>query len=122
MPPIAGTIWIGSVYPEMEFDGDHVVTQTEWIRQQVADRGALDPQLEETIQNRFVDAQSRPWTSDEFPEAAAWLDANEESLQLVIDASGPTTILQPVDRRRRSAADQHAAPAAAVFANSLTGC
>lgn len=76
----------------------------------------------EEFRKRCETSSTRPWTSDEFPEVAAYLEANAAPLELVTEASrrgryysplvsrGPVdsmfTVLLPVEQQQREAARQ----------------
>jgi hypothetical protein len=65
-------------------DGEYLVNLDDYARRKFGDdaKAMIDQMLDESGVARNV-----PWTSDEFPELAALLDANERALDLVMQAS-----------------------------------
>jgi hypothetical protein len=45
------------------------------------------PTWESILHEQFVQASERPWSKEEFPKLAAWLEANQRPLRLVVEAS-----------------------------------
>ena len=71
--------------------GDYFVTMGQFA-QRLIDADKVSGQNSDTsIVDAFLDAHStpakRPWSKKEFPQVAAWLNANEKPLSLLIEAS-----------------------------------
>jgi hypothetical protein len=62
-------------------NGNHFILLKDFVQQQPGAAGldAIDEQLGK--------AQERPWTKNDFPVLAAWLEANQTSLEMIIAAS-----------------------------------
>jgi hypothetical protein len=52
--------------------------------------------LADQIDRQFEIARRRPWSKEEFPVLAQWLEANEEPLRLVVDASHKPRFYAPI--------------------------
>src|SRR5262249_17217590 len=49
----------------------------------------------EVIENQHDDSEDRRWSAEEWPLVAAWLDANEKALELVLEASSRPKCFEP---------------------------
>jgi hypothetical protein len=80
--------------------GDYFVTLEQFAKQ-LADAGkAAGQKADESIGKAFLDAPAKaaqgPWSKKDFPQVAAWLDANEKPLALLIEASKRPRRFDPV--------------------------
>ena len=81
--------------PEPPEQGDYFITSDKhektilarWAARQSPDEaiGEQDPEM--LLNEQFSTARRRPWSRDEFPEWAEWIDANEKPLTLLIEAT-----------------------------------
>jgi hypothetical protein len=68
-------------------DGKYLVSQEEMLRRRGKKQiGESSPELD-AIENQFGIALERPWSREEFPVVAEWIDANETPLALAVEAS-----------------------------------
>jgi hypothetical protein len=68
--------------------GDYYITSTEWTDRYRSRKGCPVGQCSTDDDDPFsglFGAAYRPWSKQEFPEAAAWLAANEKPLALIIE-------------------------------------
>ena len=71
-------------------EGDYFIPLEEWKKEHPPTQGASsesDPAKSDEDKKEFDPGRPRPWTRDEFPQLAEWLDANEKPLALVIEAT-----------------------------------
>lgn len=57
---------------------------------------------ESILDRQFEQAEERPWSPEEFPQLAAWLEANEGPLQLVVEGSTRARFYSPLVPPRES--------------------
>ena len=85
--------WMG-VDPLPE-QGNYVITQTEWIRQQTSHL-PNSGELRDAMDNEFQQAQRRPWTADEFPVVNEWLQRNAGAIELIEQSSHKPVYYSPL--------------------------
>lgn len=70
--------------PQHPREGDYLVRDDEWIRSL---NPTVDYDLKYALEQKFAAALDRPWSREEFPEVAGWLDVNQEPLKRIAEAS-----------------------------------
>ena len=77
--------------PPLPDEGDYFVTSDEWIERQKARENPDQEQTEWDYIDPLWEQQSeitkRPWSKEEFPVWAEWLEVNEKPLALLMEAS-----------------------------------
>ncbi len=84
---------LGIPIPPLE--GDYLVEFREYLESQVVSRQVNADRFEELIEQQRS-AQERPWTPNEFPEVAAWLDASQKPLEAILDAARRPRYFSPL--------------------------
>jgi hypothetical protein len=74
--------------PPLPEQGDYFVTSNQWVAAHKSKPDSDVPTEEESrvLYEQMDTAMKRPWTRDEFPLWAQWLDANEKRMPLLIEA------------------------------------
>lgn len=79
--------------PVPPLPGKYVIDQTEWMRR---NGPPIDPDPEKALPRQFEEAGGRPWSGAEFPKVAAWLEANETPLELIVAATTRARFYSPL--------------------------
>lgn len=82
--------------PELPPDGDYVIDQNAWIHRNDEPNAPVDADHNQLLEDQFHAAMSRPWTSDEYPEVADWLEANDAPLELIVAATTRPRFYSPL--------------------------
>ena len=72
-------------------DQQHEPGEDEW-----GDPAGVNRTWESILSEQFEQAAQRPWSAEEFPRLAAWLEANQGPLQLVVDGSTRQRFYSPL--------------------------
>ncbi len=81
--------------PVPPLEADYLVEFREFLESQGLTWQANTERIEE-LKEQQRSAQERPWTPDEFPEVAAWLDVNQKPLKAILDASRRPRYFSPL--------------------------
>lgn len=86
--------------PPLPEKGDYCVSLNEFLRllqEQPRQWDKLAGDLDEdAISDQQDEAMKRPWSKKEFPVPAAWLEANEKPLALIVEATGRPRCYMPL--------------------------
>jgi hypothetical protein len=86
--------------PSLPDQGDYFVTSTQWVTlHKSKDKpDSVAPKEDETntLYEQMSTLAKRPWTRNEFPFWAEWLDANEKRMPLLIEACRRTRRYEPL--------------------------
>ena len=83
--------------------GDYFAMPEQFAKRLNAEKPAVQKAGEsigDAFLNAYAIAAKRPWSRKEFPQVAAWLDANEKPLSLLIEASKRPRRFDPLVGRR----------------------
>ena len=75
--------------------GDYYVTPGDWLIGR-ADPADPDAPTEDELEQQLADAASDPWSPEDYPALAEWLDANAGPLDLLVAASKRSRYYVPV--------------------------
>ena len=81
--------------PELPVDGDYKIGWLAWMRRDLSPNTTFDAERERTLEEQFSASMERPWSADEFPEVAGWLEANDGPLKLIAEATGRPRLYSP---------------------------
>jgi hypothetical protein len=81
--------------------GNYVVDSDEYIESLVQKRVAAGPSTDaekyrEKLDEDYRQLMERPWSKDEFPEMAGWLQRNEEPLRRIVEGTGRPRYYAPL--------------------------
>ena len=76
--------------------GDYIINSVPFFRRKHDPRAENAGELRSAWDDRLMQAQTRPWSPDEFPDIAEWLDANTAPLELVIQATTRPRFFSPL--------------------------
>lgn len=74
-------------------EGEYFITEEQFRKSLL--REGIEFSKDELF-NRFFTAHGSPWTTDEFPEVAKWLSANEKPLEKILEASRKPRFYSPI--------------------------
>ena len=77
--------------PPLPEKGDYLIDLDDYVKRQKAPAKSADSQSQETgrdpVWDMWETASKRPWSKQEFPLLAGWLEANKKPLALLVEAS-----------------------------------
>ncbi len=81
--------------PVPPLEGDYYVDFREFMTQNGSE-WQTNPDEDDRLTQMLEAAHSRPWTPDEFPEIAKWLQVNERPLEAIFEATNKSRYFAPV--------------------------
>lgn len=87
-------------------DGNYLIDLGKFLRKQAAaelpDSGSKPDDVLEGIYRQWREAKSRPWTREEFPIIARWIDTNEIPLEFAVEGAARSRFFVPLLPQDRS--------------------